>query len=487
MKKLSIAAVSLALLFITACRKDITDMNTNTKAPVGVPSTTLFTNGEKNLADALNSTSVSSAPFRVLAQSWTENTYVYEAQYKFAAYNAPQGWWGLLYANTSTTSVLNNLNAAKKTFATDITDATALRNWNIITDILEVHAFSLLVNTYGNIPYSEALNTSIPFPKYDDAKTVYLDLLHRLDTCIAGINTGAVKGDFSADQLFNGDFTKWKKYAASLKLKLALVMADKEPALASQNIQDAITAGVFTSNNDNATFNYYTAPTTATNPVWQALINSGRHDFCPAALMVNTMKSWSDPRLPLYYNQINGDYLGGTPGAGNGYTKFSQFSDQWQDATFPGQLMDYAEVEFILAEAAERGLGVTGSAEAHYNNAVTASITEWGGTAADAKTYLAQPAVAYTTAKGDYTQKIGYQKWIAMANRGWDAWTEIRRLHQPDLDNVSVPIGAQGNLPLRFYYPNIEQTSNSAHWADAVKAVTGGTSDVVSAKLWWMK
>ena len=87
---------------------------------------------------------------------------------------------------------------------------------------------------------------------------------------------------------------------------------------------------------------------------------------------------------------------------------------------------------------------------------------------------------------GTWRQKIGYQKWLAFANSNWDSWTEIRRLGYPDLDVVSPPIGANGNLPLRLTYPSAEQTSNPTNWAAAVKALPGG-QDVVSAKLFWQQ
>ncbi len=87
---------------------------------------------------------------------------------------------------------------------------------------------------------------------------------------------------------------------------------------------------------------------------------------------------------------------------------------------------------------------------------------------------------------GDYKQKIGYQQWIAFANRGWDAWTSIRRLKQPNIDAISPPVGAITQLPLRFYYPTTEQSANPLNWAAAVKAMSGGTSDDVKTKLFWM-
>lgn len=450
-----------------------------------MPSGTLFHNGEKNLFDAIGSTDVTVAPFRVFAQSWTENTYVSEARYDLATNNSPQGWWNQLYAN-GTTSVLNNLVNAKRNFSLDVTDPGTLRNDQDIDDILQVYAYSLLVNTYGDMPYSRAFTDSIPFPAYDDAKTVYYDLLNRLDTATGALNPSA--GSLSAaDAVYQGDPASWKKFGATLELKLALVIADVDLPTAEKYVQKAVAAGVFQSNQDNAVIPYGASPTTNANPVYQALVISGRHDFCPGNLIVNTLLSWSDPRLPLYYTSFNGSYAGGIPGAGNSYVNFSQFSSQWLSPTFPGEILDYAESEFLLAEAAERGMAVSGSAADHYANAITASITYWGGSTADAATYLAQPAVAYPTATGSWRQKIGYQKWIANANRGWDAWTEIRRLGYPNIDVVNPPVSSKGELPRRFTYPGNEETSNSAHWAAAVQNVNGGAADLVTTNLWWNK
>jgi len=484
MNKLSIVIITAAALF-SSCRKDIADLNTDPKNPLTVPAGALFINGQKNLSDALNGTGNGTSPFRVLAQSWTENTYVSEARYILSSGNAPQGWWNLLYAS-GTASVLNSLEDAKKTYNATVTDAGTLKNDIAVTDVLEVYAYSLLVNTYGNIPYSQAFKDSIPFPKYDDAATVYADLFTRLDNDIN--NLDASSGSVGAyDQFYKGDPVKWKKFAATLKLKLALVIADVDATTAAKKVQEAVATGVFTSNDDNAVIKYQASPTSNTNPVYQALVSSGRHDYSPTNILINTLLAWNDPRLPLYVKKYNDSYLGAIPGAGNGYVKFSQFSDGWLSPSLGGDVLDYSETEFLLAEAVERGIATAGTAASHYNNAVTASITYWGGSAADAAAYLAQPAVAYATATGSWKQKIGYQQWIAYANRGWDAWTNIRRLGYPDIDNVNPPVGAQGNLPSRFYYPTNEQTSNPVNWAAAVQAVAGSEGDVVSVKLWWNK
>src|SRR5678815_1260817 len=97
--------------------------------------------------------------------------------------------------------------------------------------------------------------------------------------------------------------------------------------------------------------------------------------------------------------------------------------------------------------------------DSHYNNAITASIIYWGGTAAEAATYLANPLVKYTTAAGSWKQKIGTQKWIALFNRPYDGWVEERRLDFPVLP---LPLGAKSGFPNRLTFPSTEQTTNGA-------------------------
>jgi Starch-binding associating with outer membrane len=471
----------LPVLVAAGCTKDISSLNNNPKAPLNAPSASVFLAGEKALVDLYTSDFWGSAPFRVISQTWTQNSYNNETHYQFATNNSPGGWWNAIYA-----TALNNLAQAKKLYPADVQDPNVLRNDLIITDILEVYSYNLLVNTYGNVPYSEALNRTIPFPKYDDAKTIVTDLLARLDTAIAGLNT-AYGSLGSADQIYQGNVSEWKKFAATLKLKLALLIADTDPATAATKAGEAITAGIFQSNSDNALLPYDPSAVTNSNPIWQDLVsNANLHYYSPSDYFVSTLVTWNDPRLPLFFTKDpNGNYSGGIVGQGNSSTALSSFSAQWLSASFPGDLLDYSEAEFLLAEATERGIPTTSTADIYYDSAVSASIQSWGGSYSDATAYLQQPAVAYATATGAWRQKIGYQKWIAFANRNWDSWTEIRRLGFPDLDLVNPPVGANGNLPLRFYYPPAEQSSNPVNWAAAVAALPGG-EDVVSAKLFWI-
>ena len=185
--------------------------------------------------------------------------------------------------------------------------------------------------------------------------------------------------------------------------------------------------------------------------------------------------------MPTLLIDANGGYSGGNPGESSNYATFSKPAETITAPDFPASLLDYSEVEFLLAEAIERGYNVGATAAIHYNNAVTASVVEWGGTEADASSYLSQPSVNYTTATGTYKEKIGTQKWIALYNRGWDAWIEWRRLDYPQLAPAA---SALSDIPLRYPYPVNEQNVNRLNY-EAASAAIGG--DNVTTKLWWDK
>jgi SusD/RagB-like outer membrane lipoprotein len=482
MKKFSIITIAASLL-LASCTKNIGSLNKDPKSATTPVGTALFLQGEMNLSNALTTTSIGIAPFRVLSQEWSENSYVYEANYQFGPYNAPGGFWDNLYVNS-----IHNLELAKQAFPLNFLGTPgALKNDLLISDILEVYAYSVLVTTYGNIPYSQAQQDSIPFPKYDDAKTVFSELLTRLDGDINGISLsdGAMG---NSDQIYYGNSAAWKKFAASLKLKLALMLADVDPTTSTTKVNEAISTGVFASNADNAQFSWDPASPNNSNPIWIAISYSGRHDFGPADLLVNTMVGWHDPRLSQYFTQFNGAYVGGQPGnANNSYGAYSDFGPQLYSASLPGDILDNAEIQFYLAEAAARGF-IPGGPTAYYDSAISSSIQFWEGSSYnpnDVTTYLAQPAVNYATATGTWQQKIGYQEWIAYYNRNWESWTVIRRLGYPNINVVSPPQQAATTLPLRFYYPPNEVTSNATNWAAAAAALPGG-QDVVTAKLFFM-
>lgn len=474
MKKLSIIAV--CLLSLMACTKDISRFNQQTKSPSVVPASTLFSNAIKGLTDGLTSTNVGVNVFRLVVQHWTTTTYTDEPNYDFFTRNIPQSWWTRMYRD-----VLIDLKDAKRVIAADNTIVEATKkNQTAITDIMEVYTYAVLVNTFGNVPYSEALDFNKTTPKYDDAKTIYDDLFTRLNADIAALSTSGAGFPAAADVVYGGNVSSWIKFANTLKFRLAMIIADVDAAKAKTAIQEA-DANAFSSASDNAVFKYL-AVTPNTNPLYVDLIQSNRQDFVGAKTLIDYMKSLNDPRLSQYFRPNDaGVYVGGLEGATNTFSDYAKFSNKMAALDYPALLLSYSEIEFDRAEAIERGFLTTGTAADHYNKAIRASIIYWGGTDADAGAYLENQGVAYGTATGNWKQKIGTQKWVALYNRGYEAWTEVRRLDYPALPS---PVGAKSGFPNRFTYPTNEQTLNPASYTEA-KSKIG--DDKVEVKLFWDK
>ncbi len=258
------------------------------------------------------------------------------------------------------------------------------------------------------------------------------------------------------------------------------MLADSDAATAKTAVESAAKS-VITSAEDNAVFAYLAAPPN-TNPVWVDLVQSGRKDYVAANTMLNKLVALNDPRVTVYYTtDAKGGYSGGTYGASNNYATFSKIGSAMTNASLPHSFIDLEEVEFLLAEAVERGYNVGGTAESHYNNAIKASFEKWGLSEGDFDTYIAQASVAYSTAEGDWKQKIGTQKWLALYNRGYEAWTEWRRLDTPSLKPGA---NALTGIPVRYTYPVTEQNLNKANFSSAASAIGG---DKISTKLYWDK
>lgn len=474
MKKLLIFGL-IPLMMVASCKKDLTSINIDPKNPQQAPAQSFFTSAQKALTDQLTSTNVNQNIFRLVLQYWQETTYTDESNYDIVTRPIPTTMWNTLYRD-----VIRDLREAKRLIPAQVSNATTQKNQVAVAEIMEIYTWYYLVTTFGDIPYSQALNIENLQPKYDNQQMVFNDLLARLDVAIGNLTTSG-ESFGSADILYGGDVAAWKKFANSFKLKMGMTIADADNAKAKATVESAVASGVFTSNADNAEF-HYLGSSPNTNPIYVDLVESGRKDFVAASTIVNKMLALNDPRTDNYFttNAVGG-YSGGTPGASSNYSTFSKPDEAIAAPDFPALLLSYDEVEFFLAEAKERGYNVPGTAIEHYNNAVTASILYWGGTTAEAVAYLAQPSVNYATAAGTYKQKIGEQKYIALYNRGWDAWIEQRRLDAPV---IVAPPTALTAYPVRFTYPTTEQNLNKTNYNAAAAAIGG---DKVTTKLFWDK
>jgi hypothetical protein len=480
MKK--IIAILTIGLSMTACVSD--DINTDPNSAYSTVPGSLVNYAQKELSDYVNTPNVNENNFRLTMQYWQETIYVNESNYDFTNRNVSNQIYRDNYVN-----VLNNLGKAKEIINAYVPTITEAPGWEVnkknqlaMIDIMQVYTYQILVDTFGNIPYTQAANLEkFPLPGYDDAATIYTDLIARINKDIAALDTHA-EGFESFDdgeQLYHGDVAKWIVFANSLKLKLGIAIVDSNPTLAQTTAQAAIAAGVMTSPADNAQFQYL-ADSPNFNPLYENL--STRNDFIAGKPMVDYMNASNDPRIGKYYTKAadgSGVYKGQVIGLPGSFRVYSHTADFGYTETTPGVILNYTEVAFYIAEANARW--TPGSAATAFATAVTASIKEWGGTDAEALAYL----TAHPYNAANWKKSIGEESWVAMYNQPLTSWNFWRRLDFPVLlAPASAITNAGGKVPVRMTYPVLEQQVNNTNWKAASTAIGG---DLLTTKLFWDK
>ncbi len=486
MKKIFSILTIGSLALLTGCVNGDDDFNNNQTQPYQVPAELAFTNAQKELIDQMETPSVNLNVFRFFQHYLATTIYRNDARFNFTGTRkVPDNMWLALY-----TDVLGNLNEAKKIIPTEAKPAALTQlawdkqqaNKLAIINILEIYTYQVLVDSFGNVPYSEAakVETTV-LPKYDDAKTIYADLINRLNVLIPTLDT-AYPSFETGDNIYGGDVAEWITFANSLKLKIGINLADVNPTLAKQTVESAYNAGVLLTNSTNALFKYDgTSPNF--NRLYAEVIASNRNDFVAEEGIVDAMNNLNDPRRPSYFTVVpgpGGGYVGGTVGLSNSYATNSHIGESLLAPNKTGVLFDAAEVNFYLAEAASRGYSVGGTAASYYNTAITESMAQWGVTGAAVTTYLADPNVVFSPA--NWKQRIGEQAWIAMYNRGFESWNFYRRLDYPVMTAPNATPAAEGKVPVRLTYPINEQTVNGSNWSQASSAIGG---DKLTVKVFW--
>ncbi|WP_336965096.1 SusD/RagB family nutrient-binding outer membrane lipoprotein [Chryseobacterium contaminans] len=471
MKKI-IIGLSAAGLLLTSCGRDITSLNDDPKNPAEVNTEVMFTSASVGLVSQMTTPSVNFNNFRFFTQQWTETQYIDESVYNLLKRNVPDNNWTRMY------SQMTKLELAR-TAVNALPDASLKASRTAAIEALEIYIFSTLVDTYGNIPYSQALQVDkYPTPVYDDAKVIYTDLIKRADAALALVESNSSSGFGSNDPIFGGNNDKIKLFLNTLKLRMGLNLADTNNALAKTTVESAYSKGVVLTNAQNLGLKFSSSGQ-FTSPVYQEMVTSGRNDFIPANTFVDALNASSDPRRPKYFTLKNGAYVGGLYGKQNVFADFSHVQDSFLVADSMAYLFDAAETNFMLAEAAERGFNVGGTAATYFTAGMKASLDFWGVDAVDQAAYLA--ANNYATLPGTWKQKIGNQAWIAAYNRGFEAWEFSRRL---DFRTFVKP-GSRA-VPVRMPYPVNEGSVNNQNRTQAVVAQWGAANtDTQSSKVFW--
>ena len=463
----------IALTFTISC-SDFGDLNVDPKSATSVPPETLYANGTRELVDLMTESSVNVNIFRFMAQSWTSTTYTDEPNYDLKVRDQPGSHW-----NRSYRDILKDLDESRKVINNSDNGGIApevIQNQLASISILEVFTYHVLVDTFSDVPFTQALDINNVNPNYDDDAAIYSAISAQLNEAINSIDVNA--GSFGAsDYLYGGDMAGFKKFANSLKLRMAVRIAKVDAATAATMASEAVASGVFESNADNANFQYLDGSPNA-NPVWTDLVESGRQDFIPSDVVVNLMVGLDDPRIPVYFEANLDAYKGGAYGENAPYATHTHLGEVFHQPETEGILMDYPEVAFLLAEAEELGIAdPAGTPEENYNAAVTASLDYWGAEGAAA--YLAQPNVAYATAGGTWQETVGVQKWIHLFNRGFEAWTTYRLYGAPQLKTTPF---SNEQSPRRYTYPNDEPSVNGPGYTAGASAIGG---DEKTTRVFW--
>lgn len=466
MKKIFISIIALSLL--TSCTRGFEEMNTDKDnfTEATLTAKLLLPNILYQFADYQVSNNFNLA--MKVSQQMVYIQYVQADTYNWTANDA---YWNFF-------SQLQNLNDLE-----NIGIKTERPQYQGVAKVLKAMMFTEISDAYGAVPMSEAGENSakILTPKYDSQEEIYQqanDLLKEANTLLK--NTSGVDGD----QLFSGDTLKWRKFANSLRLRLLLKMMNKTNVSAeiTEIYNNPTEFPIFESNQDAAVYKY----SGVGNDVSPLSIGRGRfYEIEQLAALSTTMldmtNKYSDPRIDTWYskpqNSPNGSHAAIKPGIYS--TDFKNISmlnaNFFTNATLiKGIYMSYSELQFILAEMAEKGW-VSGQAKTHYDNGVTASFEYWE-TPMPAD-YLTQTA-AYTT--GNLTL-IAEQKWLANFWNGFEAWNDFKRTGLPELKPSENNVN-QNRIPNRLIYPSIEQSINRENYTKAAEMIGG---DNINSKMWW--
>lgn len=462
----------IATFSLTSCERDLTSLNDDPKHPSVLPSENILATALYQSSYYMDTPSVNFNNYRFFTQQWAETQYPDETQYDLVTRAQPRNHFNRMYVYT-----INNLRQAKINLESEANTSAIKANKLATLEIQEIFAWENLVDTFGNVPYSEAFQPDVTLtPKYDDAKTIYIDLIARLNAVTATISTSST-GYTVGDLVYFGNMEKWRKFANSIKLRLAMNLADEDPALSKSTAESALADGVIAAPADAYAFKYDGG--TFINPVYDNLVASNRHDFVPSEIVVNTMNAKADPRMDIWFTKVGGVYKGGVFGElNNPYTNYSQLSTYFRTSTTASNLFSYTEIAFLKAEAAARGYSVGDTAANLYTAAVTASMTENGVAAAAVTTYLA----AHPYNATDWKKSIGEEAWIALFNKGLANWNITRRLDAPTF--INPPKSNLSSVPVRMPYSDQEYVLNQAN-VEAAGVAIGG--DEATTKLFWDK
>ncbi len=500
MHRISLAAAAATLVAVAAgCNNDkLVAVNNNPNAPTTAPATAVFTNAVQSSVGNWLGSGYDLRDISLLIQHFAENQYIGNDQFRGVGPGAQNVFFSTVYqVDLEDFQVVARSGQASNDPAV-YAPALIMQQWE----------FAFLTDSWGDLPYSEALagdsTAAVLKPAYDPQQQIYLGMFAKLTKAAADLGTATNATLGSADPIYQGVPSKWARFANSLHARDAMRVVNADQTLADKELKAAFTGpgGVFTSNADNAALNW-PGDNVFDNP-WSLNFQS-RDDDRMSKTFVDTLLNYADPRLPIF--AMPADATGKYAGQPNGLTNATAvaYSDSasrpgamfypgvvpygtgnygGKGGKAPSYLMTYAELALIQAEAAQRGLGglTASQAAGFYNAGITASMNQWGVTdGAKVAAYLAQPQVAYKGGTAGLKQ-IALQKWIALYSDGGQAWAEWRRTCTPSLKLPQVTI--YNYIPRRLEFPTVEKSANNDQLMIAATRMGGDANDT---PVWWDK
>ncbi|MBA2746595.1 MAG: SusD/RagB family nutrient-binding outer membrane lipoprotein [Flavisolibacter sp.] len=390
------------------------------------------------------------------------------------------------------------------------------KSYMAISLICQSWIYSLLTDTYGDVPYSEsnrAKSDGILEPKFDRQQDIYLDIFQKLEEA----NTLLSEGNSivaSSDPVYQGNIARWRKFGNSLYLRLLLRISGKAEVtqLVSAKIKDifetnAANYPIMANNAESAILRW-----TGVAPYTSPLMSVREQDFRAPGIgsfFIDNLVTWNDPRIDLAYGTgsptvtnrfaiapFQGSFAGIPSGyaPGNNPGKKSYFYSITNNGntgptlmTEPlgGMIMNYAELQFILAEAAAKGW-INSSAETHYNQGVQASITLWlPNWSVPVTDYLIAADMQWIPGASleAKMERIHLQKYYALFLTDFQQWFEFRRTGHPVLPQ-GAGLRNNGVMPARMTYPVYVQSTNPTNYQ---AAIANQGPDLISTQVWWQK
>ncbi len=386
---------------------------------------------------------------------------------------------------------------------------TGEENYRGLAKFFRAVHFISLTETFGDIPYSEAMKAleGVQKPKYDAQEDIYVGVLNELEEANSLLDP--VKGPISGDIIYGNkpqQIVQWKKLVNAYRLRILIHLSKKEANTRlniKQQFQDIIGNPVkyplMTGSADNGQLVFNTTAANNAYPSFQSLSVASLVSLEKG--MATILKDRNDPRLfsfaepigsmpPNVFTNYDGVNAGLTPAnQQNASGSASKIKARYHNSQVnePLIFLGYAEQEFLIAEAISRGwINGPGTAASHYNNGITASMSFYGITGAAVTNYLAQPNVVLDPVPANAIPMIIMQKYIAFfMNSFWEPFFEQRRTGIPTF-NVGPGTMNGGQIPKRWQYPQNEYIINKTNVEAAVQRQYSG-NDNVNGVMWLLQ